>query len=197
MSWFSRVLEPGSKPAMARALAAETRHTTLAEVLGLEGVHEDALMGPWTGRRCRGKRQSSRPWWNGICRKARWCSTTCPRPILKATVVLWRVGHWRDERKGKPQIVLGVLSNGEGCPVAVEVFTVNRLGLSANPGRCLVSGSQPTGSRARIAAYAARLPLAGREDAAALGRLGLAHDRTELSQGYALPGSLDAEDSPE
>src|SRR5215470_13462187 len=39
----SRLLEPGSKLATARALAAETRHSTLGELLGLEEVDEDEL----------------------------------------------------------------------------------------------------------------------------------------------------------
>jgi transposase len=34
-------------------------------------------------------------------------------------------GYSRDERRGNPQIVFGLLSNGEGCPVAVEVFAGN------------------------------------------------------------------------
>lgn len=34
-------------------------------------------------------------------------------------------GHSRDERSGNPQIVFGLLTDGEGCPVAVEVFAGN------------------------------------------------------------------------
>src|SRR5437773_8886100 len=39
------------------------------------------------------------------------------------------------------------------------------------------------------------LPLARRQDGAALGRCGTAHNRTELSQDYGLPRSVDAEGS--
>src|SRR5262245_2849645 len=39
------------------------------------------------------------------------------------------------------------------------------------------------------------LPLARRQDGAALGRRRTAHDRTEFSQDYGLPRSLDAEGS--
>jgi hypothetical protein len=39
------------------------------------------------------------------------------------------------------------------------------------------------------------LPLARRQEGAALGRRGAAHDRTEFSQDYGLPRSLDAEGS--
>jgi hypothetical protein len=38
---------------------------------------------------------------------------------------LAKMGHNRDGKKGKLQIVFGLLTNGEGCPVAVEVFPGN------------------------------------------------------------------------
>ena len=38
---------------------------------------------------------------------------------------LARLGHSRDERSGNLQVVFGVLTNAEGCPVAVEVFEGN------------------------------------------------------------------------
>ena len=38
---------------------------------------------------------------------------------------LAHLGHSRDDKSGKPQIVFGLLTNAEGCPVAVEVFEGN------------------------------------------------------------------------
>jgi transposase len=38
---------------------------------------------------------------------------------------LAKLGHSRDERNGNPQIVIGLMTNAEGCPVAVEVFEGN------------------------------------------------------------------------
>jgi hypothetical protein len=38
---------------------------------------------------------------------------------------LAKYGHSRDGKKDKLQIVVGLLTNGEGCPVAVEVFEGN------------------------------------------------------------------------
>ena len=35
---------------------------------------------------------------------------------------LARLGYSRDGKRGKPQIVFALLTNHEGCPVAVEVF---------------------------------------------------------------------------
>src|SRR5438034_7422530 len=38
---------------------------------------------------------------------------------------LAKLGHSRDDKSGKPQIVFGLLTNSKGCPVAVEVFEGN------------------------------------------------------------------------
>ena len=38
---------------------------------------------------------------------------------------LAHLGHSRDERPGNLQIVFGMLTNADGCPVAVEVFEGN------------------------------------------------------------------------
>src|SRR5205823_14714739 len=38
---------------------------------------------------------------------------------------LARIGHSRDGKKGKLQVVIGLVTNGEGCPVSIEVFAGN------------------------------------------------------------------------
>ena len=38
---------------------------------------------------------------------------------------LAKLGHSRDDKSGKPQIVFGLLTSAQGCPVAVEVFAGN------------------------------------------------------------------------
>jgi transposase len=38
---------------------------------------------------------------------------------------LAKLGHSRDDKSGTPQIVFGLLTNAQGCPVAVEVFDGN------------------------------------------------------------------------
>ena len=38
---------------------------------------------------------------------------------------LARFGYSRDRKRGYPQIVYGLLCNGEGCPGAIEVFEGN------------------------------------------------------------------------
>jgi hypothetical protein len=120
-----RVLEPASKLATARALRAETAHSTLGGELELAPVDEDDLYRAldWLlpqqpqieaalARRHLGEGtlvlyDVSSTYFEGHC---------CP---------LARYGHSRDERRGNPQIVFGLLADAQGCPVAVEVFEGN------------------------------------------------------------------------
>lgn len=121
----SRILEPESKLATARALAVETRHSTLGEELGLGAVDEDDLY-------------AAMDWL--LARQPQVEAALARRHLSEGTVVLYDVtstyfegrscplaqyGHSRDERKNNPQIVFGLLSNREGCPVAVEIFAGN------------------------------------------------------------------------
>jgi Transposase DDE domain len=120
-----RVLQPASKLATARALRTETAHSTLGAELGVEAVDEahldEAL--DWLlpqqpaieaalARRHLGAGtlvldDVSSTYCEGHC---------CPRA---------RYGHSRDERRGNPQLVFGVLADAEGCPLAVAVFEGN------------------------------------------------------------------------
>jgi transposase len=47
-----------------------------------------------------------------------YCEGHCGGPLA-------RYGHSRDERRGNPQMVFGVLADAQGCPVAVAVFEGN------------------------------------------------------------------------
>jgi transposase len=120
-----RILEPGSKLAAARALDAETRHSTLSEELKLEHVDEDDLY-------------EAMDWL--LPRQAQIEASLAKRHLSEGTLVLYDVtstyfeghtcplakyGHSRDERRNNPQIVFGLLCNSAGCPVAVEVFEGN------------------------------------------------------------------------
>ena len=117
-----RLLQPCSKLATARALRAETAHSTLGEQLGLGAVDEDQLYAAmdWLlpqqpaieralARRHLGEGtlvlyDVTSTYFEGHC---------CP---------LARYGYSRDERRHNVQIVLGVLTDQAGCPVACEVF---------------------------------------------------------------------------
>lgn len=121
----ARILEPGSKLAISRSLREETGHHTLGESLSLSKVDEDDLY-------------ASMDWL--LPRQNRMESQLARRHLHEGTLVLYdltstyfegrhcplaKFGYSRDERRSNPQIVFGVLSNGEGCPVAVEVFEGN------------------------------------------------------------------------
>lgn len=121
----SRILEPGSKLATSRALREETCHHTLGESLGLSAVKEDDLY-------------EAMDWL--IERQAQVEKALAARHLEAGTLVLYdltstyfegrhcplaKYGYSRDERGSNLQIVFGLLSNSQGCPVAVEVFEGN------------------------------------------------------------------------
>jgi Transposase DDE domain len=121
----ARLLDPCSKLATARALAADTQESSLGESLGVADADEDALYG-------------AMDWL--LARQARVEQALARRHLTDGGLVLYDVtstyfegrkcplakfGHSREGRRDKLQIVFGLLTNGEGCPVAVEVFEGN------------------------------------------------------------------------
>jgi len=121
----ARILTPASKLATARGLHEQTASSSLGTLLGLERVDEDHLY-------------EAMDWL--LSRQARIEDKLAGRHLQQGTVVLYdvtstyfegrrcplaRYGHSRDERPGNLQIVFGLLTNQEGCPVAVEVFEGN------------------------------------------------------------------------
>ena len=121
----ARILSPASKLATARGLHEQTATSSLGALLGLDLVDEDHLY-------------EAMDWL--LSRQARIEDKLAGRHLQEATVVLYDVtstyfegrrcplahyGHSRDERPGNLQIVCGLLTNPQGCPVAVEVFEGN------------------------------------------------------------------------
>jgi hypothetical protein len=121
----ARVLDPCSKLATARALQAETEESSLGASLDVADADEDALY-------------QAMDWL--LTRQARVEQALARRHLTDGGLVLYDVtstyfegrkcplakfGHPRDGRRDKLQIVFGLLTNGEGCPVAVEVFEGN------------------------------------------------------------------------
>jgi transposase len=113
-----RVLCPGSKLEMARAF----QRTTLASELGLEGIDQDDLY-------------RAMDWL--VARQGRIEDGLARRHLRDGELVLYDVsssyfegrtcplaarGYSRDGKRGTPQIVYGLLCDGNGRPVAVEVF---------------------------------------------------------------------------
>jgi len=125
----SRLLAPTSKLATARGLGAETLCTSLGDVLRIESAQVSELYG-------------AMDWL--IARQAEVEGALGAQHLSNGSLVLYDVtsvylegrkcplahfGHNRDGKKGKKQIVFGLLCTSEGCPVAVEVFEGN----SADP----------------------------------------------------------------
>src|SRR5467141_1103109 len=119
----SRLISPTSKLATARDLTADTAGSSLGRLLQLGAVDEVELyraldwLAPGRNRdrarpappqrRCAGALRRLSSWLEGRC-----CE-------------LARFGYSRDGKKGKLQIVYGLLCGADGCPVAVEVFEGN------------------------------------------------------------------------
>jgi transposase len=120
-----RLLEPRSKLALGRSLAEQTLSSSLGEQLGIVDADEDELY-------------AAMDWL--LERKPRIESALAKRHLTEGTLVLYdvsstyfegrrcplaRIGHSRDGRFDRPQIVFGLLTDAEGCPVATEVFEGN------------------------------------------------------------------------
>jgi len=121
----TRIIDPASKLATARGLHPDTLHSSLGELLHLDSADESELyqamdwllpLQPRIEQEL-AKRQLS----NGGLVLYDLTSTYfegshCP---------LAKLGHSRDDKSGKLQIVFGLLTNDKGCPVAVQVFAGN------------------------------------------------------------------------
>ena len=121
----ARVLDPGSKLATARSLAADAARDSLADTLGLEDCDEDDLYAAmdWLLKRRDAieRRLAKRHLEDGALvlydLTSVWLEgRRCP---------LGRRGYSRDGKRGKLQIEFGLLCDAEGRPVAVEVFDGN------------------------------------------------------------------------
>ena len=121
----ARVLAPDSKLATARRLSPDTADSSLGGLLGLGPVSGNELL-------------AMLDWLLG---RQRWIEASLARRHLQdATLILYDVsssylegrhcplaafGYNRDGKRGKRQIVFGLLCAADGCPLAVEVFAGN------------------------------------------------------------------------
>lgn len=120
-----RVIDPCSKLAAARGLAPQTLSSTLGEVLGVSGADEDDLYAAmdWLGARQQRVEEAlaRRHLEEGMLvlydvSSAAFEGRSCP---------LAKLGYARDGVRGRLQVVYGLLTNKDGCPVAVQVFEGN------------------------------------------------------------------------
>jgi transposase len=122
---ISRILDPVSKLATARALSPATASSSLGETLGLGDVDDDELY-------------AALDWL--LVRQPAIEAILANRHLTNGMLVLYDVsssymegrccplakrGYSRDGRRGTLQIVYGLLCAPDGCPVAIEVFDGN------------------------------------------------------------------------
>jgi transposase len=121
----ARILDPASKLATARGLHSDTLISTLGELLALDSANETELY-------------PAMDWL--LARQEQIEKELAKRQLQDGAMVLYdltstyfegrhcplgKLGHSRDDKSGKLQIVFGLLTNALGCPVAVEVFAGN------------------------------------------------------------------------
>ena len=121
----ARLIDPASKLATARGLDDETATCSLGQVLELGAVDEQQLY-------------EALDWLVGQQRRIE--QALARRHLQNGTLVLYdvtstyfegrtcplaKLGYGRDGKRGKLQIVIGLLCTAEGCPVAIEVFEGN------------------------------------------------------------------------
>ena len=120
-----RVIDPVSKLSTAQGLRGQTARSSLGGVLGIEDAEDDELY-------------AAMDW---LFTRQGWMEKQlAKRHLAEGSLVLYdvtstcfegrccplaRLGHGRDGKKGKLQIVIGLVCNQEGCPVAVDVFEGN------------------------------------------------------------------------
>jgi len=121
----AKVIDPGSKLAVARGLRAETATSSLGQLLGVASCDEDDLYAAmdWVLERKEviENALAARHLVNGTLvlydvSSAAFEGRTCP---------LGAIGHPRDGVKGRLQIVYGLLCSPAGIPIAIEVFEGN------------------------------------------------------------------------
>ena len=121
----ARILDPASKLATARGLHSDTLHSSLGELLQVDSADEAELY-------------QAMDWL--LPRQSRIEQELAKRQLSNGGLVLYdltstyfegrhcplaKLGHSRDDKSGNPQIVFGLLTSAQGCPVAVEVFAGN------------------------------------------------------------------------
>ena len=118
----SRLAAPTSKLATAKALSPLTATSSLGEILGLGGVDEDALYSAldWLyGRQSGIEKTLAKRHLEGGCLVLYDVSSSY---VEGRCCELAQLGYNRDGKKGKQQIVYGLLCAADGCPVAILVF---------------------------------------------------------------------------
>ena len=120
-----RVIDPCSKFSTSRAIHSETSTSTLGELLNVGDADEDDLYAAMDWLLERQERIEQ-----GLAKKHLGEGSLILYDLTSTyfegrTCPLAKYGHSRDGKRGKLQIVFGLLCSREGIPVGVEVFEGN------------------------------------------------------------------------
>jgi transposase len=122
---IARITDPRSKLATARGFSDETSFSSIGKILGIEGADEDELY-------------LAMDWL--LSRQESIENSLASLHLASSTLVLYdvsssyfegktcpgaRYGYNRDGKRGKLQLVFGLMCDASGCPIAVEVFEGN------------------------------------------------------------------------
>jgi hypothetical protein len=118
----ARIFAPASKLATARGLGPETLSSSLGDVLDIEGATADDLYEALDWLYARQRRIEERLIQRHLTAGGLVLYDVTSVALEGTCCPLAHYGHPRDGRRGKRQIVFGLLCTLEGCPVAVEVF---------------------------------------------------------------------------
>lgn len=121
----ARIMDPRSKLAIARGLAEETALSTLAATLDIVSASEEELYAAMDWLVLRQSAIEGRLAKRHLVGGALVLYDVTSSYFEGRTCPLARLGHNRDGKKGKLQIVIGLLCACDGRPVAVEVFDGN------------------------------------------------------------------------
>ena len=122
---IARIIDPRSKLATARGFNEKTCFSSIGKILGIDGADEDEL---YLAMDWLLARQESIE--NNLAAKHLASSTLVLYDVSSSyfegkTCPLARYGYNRDGKRGKLQIVFGLICDAEGCPIAIEVFEGN------------------------------------------------------------------------
>jgi transposase len=122
---IAKIINPKSKLATARGFNNQTCSNSLGRVLNLERATENELYNAldWL-------LENQETIENKLAKKHLGSGSLVLYDVTSAylegtTCELGKYGYSRDKKKGKIQIVFGLLCDINGCPIAVEVFTGN------------------------------------------------------------------------
>ena len=121
----ARIIDPRSKLATARGLHCDTQWSSLGEMLGVERAQEDDLYAAMDWLLERQPRIEAKLAQRHLTNGSMVLYDVSSTYFEGRTCPLAQLGHSRDGKKGKLQIVFGLICTVEGCPVAVEVFAGN------------------------------------------------------------------------